>query len=143
MEVHTDYKHAELTHAIIGACMEVHTILGSGFQEVIYQRALSIELKLRGIEHTREHEMEVFYKEYLVGERRVDFFVEGKVMVELKAVSAMTDDHLAQGLNYLEAYNLEVGLLINFGARSLQYKRLLNRKYNPSNPSPASGPQKT
>ena len=142
MEGQTEYKHADLTHAIIGACMEVHTILGSGFQEVIYQRALSIELKLRGIEHSREHEMEVFYKDHLVGERRVDFFVEGKVMVELKAVSFMTDDHLAQGLNYLEAYNLEVGLLINFGARSLQYKRLLNKKYNPSKSSPASGQAK-
>jgi GxxExxY protein len=135
MEDKTAYKHAELTHAIIGACMEVHTILGSGFQEVMYQRALSIEMKLRGIEHSREHEMQVFYKEYLIGERRVDFFVEGKVMVELKAVSQMTDDHLAQGLNYLEAYNLEIGLLINFGARSLQYKRLLNKKYKPTKPS--------
>ncbi|MCU0387629.1 MAG: GxxExxY protein [Chitinophagaceae bacterium] len=134
MQDHSEYKHAELTHAIIGACMEVHTILGNGFQEVMYQRALSIEMKIRGIEHSREHEMEVYYKEHHIGDRRVDFFVEGKVMVELKAVSEMTNDHLAQGLNYLEAYNLEVGLLINFGTRSLQYKRLLNKKYKP-NPS--------
>lgn len=131
MQDHSEYKHAALTHAIIGACMEVHTILGSGFQEVMYQRALSIEMKLRGIEHSREHEMEVFYKDHHIGDRRVDFFVDGKVMVELKAVSQMTDDHLAQGLNYLEAYNLETGLLINFGARSLQYKRLLNKKFKP------------
>lgn len=134
MQNHAEYKHSELTRAIIGACMEVHTILGSGFQEVMYQRALSIELKLRNIEHSREHEMEVFYKEHRIGERRVDFFIEGKVMVEIKAVSQMTDDHLAQGLNYLEAYNIEVGLLINFGARSLQYKRLLNKKVKTIHP---------
>jgi GxxExxY protein len=136
MNKQEEYKHADLTHAIIGACMEVHTHLGNGFQEVIYQRALSIEFKLRGIEHSREHEMEVFYKDHVVGERRVDFFVEGKVMVELKAVSVMTDDHLAQGLNYLEAYNLEVGLLVNFGARSFKCKRLLNKKYKPTQSSP-------
>lgn len=132
MQNQAEYKHGDLTHAIIGACMEVHTILGSGFQEVMYQRALSIELKMRQIEHTREHEMEVFYKDHRIGERRVDFFVDGKVMVELKAVSQLTDDHLAQGLNYLEAYNLEIGLLINFGSRSLQYKRLLNKKFKPN-----------
>lgn len=142
MNTREAYTHADLTHAIIGACMEVHTHLGNGFQEVIYQRALAIEFKLRGIEHSREHEMEVFYKENWVGDRRVDFFVEGKVMVELKAVSVMTDDHLAQGLNYLEAYNLEMGLLINFGARSLEYKRLLNKKYKPSQSSPPNGKNK-
>lgn len=123
------YKHAELTHAIIGAAMEVHKHLGSGFKEVIYQRSLSIELKIRGIDHIREQEMEVNYKGHHVGDRRVDFFVEGKVMVELKATSQLDDNHLNQGLNYLEAYNLEIGLLINFGARSLEYKRLLNRKF--------------
>ncbi len=127
------YKHAELTHAIIGAAMEVHRHLGGGFREVIYQRALSIELKLRGIEHIREQEMEVNYKGHHVGDRRVDFFVEGKVMVELKATSLLDDNHLNQGLNYLEAYNLEIGLLINFGARSLEYKRLLNRKFKTEN----------
>jgi GxxExxY protein len=132
MQNQAEYKHGDLTRAIIGACMEVHTILGSGFQEVMYQRALSIELKMRHIEHTREHEMEVYYKDHRIGERRVDFFVDGKVMVELKAVSQLTDDHLAQGLNYLEAYNLEIGLLINFGSRSLQYKRLLNKKFKPN-----------
>ena len=127
----SELKHAELTHNIIGAAMEVHRYLGNGFQELIYQRALAIELRLRGLAFAREQEMEIFYKGENIGTRRVDFFIEGKIMVELKAIIQLEDVHLAQGLNYLEAYNLETGLLINFGAKSLQYKRLLNKKYNP------------
>jgi GxxExxY protein len=125
------YKHADLTHAVIGAAMEVHSYLGNGFQELIYQRALAIELGIRKLNFTREQEMAVLYKNVEVGTRRVDFFVEGKIMVELKAIIQLEDVHLAQALNYLEAYNIETGLLINFGARSLQYKRLLNKKYKP------------
>lgn len=125
------YKYGDITHKIIGAAMEVHRHLGNGFQEVIYQRALEIELRLAGLDFVRELEMCIFYKEQQIGIRRVDFFVEGKIMVELKAIITLEDVHLAQGLNYLEAYNLEIGLLINFGSKSLQHKRLLNKKFNP------------
>ena len=128
----SEMKYVELTHSIIGAAMEVHRSLGNGFQESIYQRALAIELRLKGLSFAREQEIEIFYKGENIGTRRVDFFIEGKIMVELKAVIQLEDVHLAQGLNYLEAYNMETGLLINFGSKSLQYKRLLNKKYNPN-----------
>ena len=119
------YLHSELTGKIIGCAMEVHRTLGNGFQEVIYQRALAIEMADQGLTSSREHEMDIYYKGQHVGTRRVDFFVEGKVMVELKAVIQLEDVHLAQAINYLEAYGLEVGLLINFGNRSLQFKRVM------------------
>ncbi len=105
--------------------MEVHRILGNGFQEVIYQRALEIEMAQQGLEFSREHEMEIYYKGVCIGTRRVDFFVEGKIMVELKAIIQLEDVHLAQAINYLEAYNVEIGLLINFGSQSLQFKRVM------------------
>jgi GxxExxY protein len=124
-----EYKYSELTSKIIGCAMTVHNILGSGFQEVIYQRALEIEMSLAGLHFKREFDMPIMYREVQIGTRRVDFFVEEKVSVEIKAVAHMDDTHLAQGLNYLEVYNLEVGLLINFGERSLKFKRLLNKKY--------------
>lgn len=114
----------DLTHKIIGAAMEVHCVLGSGFQEVIYQRALAIEFGLRNIEFEREMEMPLEYKGIYLGKRRVDFFVENRVMLELKAVIRLEDVHLAQAKNYLEAYNINDGLLINFGAKSLEFKRL-------------------
>ncbi|MEW4923750.1 GxxExxY protein [Algibacter sp. 2305UL17-15] len=119
-------KHKELTYKIIGCAMEVHKHLGNGFQEVVYQRALAIEMKMQGIEFSREHEMNLSYKGYNIGTRRVDFFVEEKIMVEIKAVINLEDVHLAQAMNYVEAYNLEIGLLINFGSRSLQHKRVHN-----------------
>ena len=106
--------------------MEVHNHLGNGFQEVIYQRALAIELDLKGIQYSREHEMDIQYKGNLIGSRRVDFFVEDKIMVEIKAIINLEDVHLAQAMNYVEAYGLEIGLLINFGAKSLQFKRVHN-----------------
>ena len=118
----------QLTHQIIGAAMEVHSTLGNGFQEVIYQRALSIELQHRGLPFEREFEMRIDYKGYHVGTRRVDFFVAGFVMVEIKAVIQLEDVHLAQAMNYLEAYKLETGLLINFGSKSLEFKRIYNTK---------------
>jgi GxxExxY protein len=124
-----ELKHADLTSKIIGCAMIVHSTLGNGFQEVIYQRALEIEMSLAGLEFKREFEMPIMYREFQIGTRRVDFFVEEKVSVEIKATSSLDDTHLAQALNYLEAYNLEVGLLINFGERSLKFKRLLNKKY--------------
>jgi GxxExxY protein len=123
------YKYSKLTEAIIACAMEVHKILGNGFQEVIYQRALEMEMTLRGINFSREHEMPIYYKDKHIGTRRVDFLVENIVSVELKAVINLEDVHLAQAINYLEAYNLEIGLLINFGARSLMFKRLTNSKF--------------
>jgi GxxExxY protein len=129
------YLHSELTRKIIGCAMEVHKHLGNGFQEVIYQRALAIEFDKNGIEYSREHEMTISCKEFDIGTRRVDFFVENKVMAELKVIITLEDVHLAQAINYLEAYDLEVGLLINFGAKSLQFKRVMN---NPKNQSQSS-----
>ena len=124
------YLHSELTGKIIGCAMEVHRALGNGFQEVIYQRALVIEMGQQGLNFSREHEMQIFYKGVEIGTRRVDFFVEDKVMVELKAVVQLEDVHLAQAINYLEAYGLEVGLLLNFGNRSLQFKRVMKPPKN-------------
>ena len=109
-----EFKYKEITEKIIGAAMKVHSTLGNGFQEVIYQRALEIEMRLAVLNFTREMEMPVYYREYEIGTRRVDFFVEGKIMVELKAIIKLEDVHLAQAMNYLEAYNLETGLLLNF-----------------------------
>ena len=119
----------DCTSKIIGCAMKVHSTLGNGFQEVIYQRALEIELAREGLGFVREMEMPIFYNEIQIGTRRVDFFVEGEIMVELKAIIELEDVHLAQGINYLEAYNIKTGLLINFGSKSLQFKRLLNKKY--------------
>lgn len=111
--------------------MEVHKALGNGFPEVMYQRALAVEFGMQNISFEREFEMPVFYKEIHIGTRRADFLVEKIISVELKAQLQLEDAHLAQALNYLEAYNLEIGLLINFGARSLEYKRLHNNKHKP------------
>ena len=118
----------KLTHKIIGCAMKVHSLLGNGFQEVIYQRAMVIELKNDGISFQRELEMPIFYREEQIGTRRVDFFVEGKVMVELKAIEKLEGVHKAQAINYCEAYNIADGLLINFGSTSLEFKRVYNKK---------------
>jgi GxxExxY protein len=121
-------KYQDITQKIIGAAMEVHKTLGNGFQEVIYQRALEIEMHNLGLNYIREYEMDIYYKKERIGGRRVDFFVENCIMVELKALIQMEDVHLAQAMNYLEAYNVEIGLLINFGGKSLQFKRVHNNK---------------
>lgn len=125
------YKHSELTSKIIGCAMTVHKTLGNGFQEVIYQRALEIEMSLAGLVFNREFEMPIFYRDRQIGTRRVDFLVEDVISVELKAITALEPVHYAQAINYLEAYNLEVGLLINFGESSLNFKRLANKKFKP------------
>ena len=127
--INDKYKYSELTSKIIGCSMTVHKILGNGFQEVIYQRALEIEMRLAGISFQREFEMNIFYKEEQVGTRRVDFLVETVISVELKAIIRLENIHFAQAINYLEAYNLEIGLLINFGESSLNFKRLANKKF--------------
>jgi GxxExxY protein len=130
--INEQYKYSELTAKIIGCAMAVHKALSNGFQEVIYQRALEIEMREAGISFDREFEMPIFYREQQIGTRRVDFLVDGVVSVELKAISKLEDVHFAQGINYLEAYNLEIGLLINFGEASLNFKRLANKKFTSS-----------
>jgi GxxExxY protein len=122
-----EYKYSDLTSGIIGCAMKVLSTLGNGFQEVIYQRALAIEMTRQGFAFMREMEMPIYYDDQQIGTRRVDFFVEDKIMVELKALIQLEDVHLAQAINYLEAYNMEVGLLINFGSKSLQFKRVQNK----------------
>jgi len=123
--IKNEYPESDLTGRIIGSAMEVHRHLGNGFQELIYQRALSVEMNLRGIEHEREKEMPLEYKGFNIGTRRVDFFVENKIMVEIKAIIQLEDVHLAQAINYLEAYRLDIGLLINFGNTKLQFRRVM------------------
>jgi len=127
--INEQYKYSSLTEKIIGCAIEVHKILGNGFQEVIYQRALEMEMNLQGLKFSREFEMPIFYKNNRIGTRRVDFLVEDVISVEIKAVIQLEDVHLAQAINYLEAYNLEIGLLINFGSKSLTFKRLTNSKF--------------
>ena len=126
-----DLKFSDITEKIIGAAFRVHDALGCGFQEVIYQRAIELELKHIPLNYAREYEMPVFYLDQQIGMRRVDFLVENKISVELKAITKLENVHLAQAMNYLEAYNLEVGLLINFVSRRLEFHRFPNKKYNP------------
>lgn len=146
MMINNNYKYSQKTAEIIRCAMNVHSTLGNGFthnlfffsgiregfafQEVIYQRALEIEFREQNIEFKREFEMPIYYKQYHIGTRRVDFLVDGLISVELKALIRLEDAHYAQAINYLEAYHLEIGLLINFGERSLNFKRLENKKYN-------------
>lgn len=118
--------HEQLTYQIIGCAMEVHKYFGNGFQEKIYHRALALEMTAQGISFASEFEMAIDYKGQYVGTRRVDFFIEEKVMLEIKAVKDLADIHLAQAMNYVEIYKMKIGLLINFGAKSLQHKRVHN-----------------
>ncbi len=139
--INEEHKHSALTAKIIGCAMTVHSALGNGFQEFIYQKALEIEMECQGFSFSREHKMPIFFKGRQIGTRRADFLVEGVVCVELKAVIELQDVHLAQAINYLEAYDLEVGLLVNFGAKSLEFKRVTNQSFkqraqgNPAIPS--------
>src|SRR6188768_3782794 len=136
--IREEYKYSSITSQIIGCAMTVHKTLGNGFQEVIYQRALEIEMRFAEIDFTREHEMPVYYRDMQIGSRRVDFLVKDIISVELKAITKLEDVHLAQAINYLEAYNLQIGLLINFGSKRLEFHRFTNKKYNPNhltNPS--------
>lgn len=130
--MNTNLKHKDITQKIIGAAFEVHKFLGNGFQEVIYQRALSVEMRKAGLEFVREIEQNIFYKDFPkpIGTRRADFVVAQKVLVELKAISALENVHEVQTLNYLRAYRLEIALLINFGEKSLKYKRLILSQRN-------------
>lgn len=124
-------KYEDITRRIIASAMKVHATLGNGFQEVIYQRALALEMPYEQLSFEREMEMPIFYRNVQIGTRRVDFFVEDLIMTELKAIIKLEDVHIAQAMNYLEAYNMEIGLLINFGSKSLEFHRLTNKKYHP------------
>ena len=126
-------KYKEITGKIIGAAIQVHKMIDNGFQEVINQRAMEIEMPYSTLNFKREFEMPIYYRETQIGTRRVDFLVEDVISVELKAIIKLEDVHLAQAINYLEAYNIEVGLLINFGSKSLEFKRLINSKFNQRN----------
>ncbi len=143
-----DFKYGDLTEKIIGAAFRIHGTLGNGFQEVIYQRALALELNAVSMKYDREFEMPIFYLDQHIGTRRVDFLVEDKISVELKAVTKLEDVHLNQAMNYLEAYNLEIGLLLNFGSNRLEFHRFTNKKYkplnlqNPTNPTHPINPGK-
>lgn len=132
-------KYADTTAKIIGCAMTVHRKMGNGYPEIVYSRCLAIEFKKAGLAFEREKRMSVFYDEIEVYRRRVDFLVDDTISVEIKAIADLGNRELAQGLNYLEAQRLEIGLLINFGAPSLQFKRLINeqkllRAQNPGNP---------
>jgi len=127
----TTFKYQEITKKVIGAAMKVHTSLGNGFQEVIYQRALEIKLKKVGLNFIREFSMHIFYDGQIIGRRRVDFFVEDVISVELKARAVVEPGHFNQARNYLEVHNIEVGLLLNFGGVSLEFKRIENPKFIP------------
>lgn len=118
-----------ITYKVNGCAMKVHNTLGNGFQEVIYQRCLAIEMTSAGIHFIREVEHEIFYKGHCVGTRRADFVVEDEIIVELKAVIDLEAVHLAQAKNYVVAYDKAIGLLINFGSRSLQFKKIYSPKY--------------
>ena len=136
----SNFKYGELTEKIIGAAFRVHNTLGNGFQEVIYQRALKLEFRNMQIDYAREFEMPIFYLNEQIGTRRVDFLVQNIISIELKAIIKIEDVHLAQAMNYLEAYNLEIGLLINFGSKRMEFHRFSNKKFNsnlikPSNSS--------
>lgn len=126
----SDLKHGDITEKIIGCAFDVHSFLGNGFQEVIYQRALALELGQANLNFARELEMDIYYRDFPkpVGRRRVDFLVEDVVLVELKATTEITNTHYAQIINYLTAYKLEVGLLINFGEKSMRFKRFVRSR---------------
>lgn len=134
-----DLKYAAITEKIIGCTMTVHRKMKVGYSELIYSRCLAIEFDKIGLAYQKEFELPIYYDEAIVGKRRVDFLVEDKIVVELKAISELTDKELNQSLNYLENHRKEIGLLINFGAKSLQFKRVINSKgnietVNPINP---------
>ncbi len=116
---------AELTYAIIGAAMEVHRILGPGFLEAVYQAALEHELTLRGIPFERQKRLAVIYKDQIIGEYIADLVIDGKIILELKAVSKLTPAHEAQAHHYLAATGLHLAMLLNFGAPSLERKRIV------------------
>lgn len=126
--IKSEYKHSDITEIVIGCAMKVHNSLGKGFPEVIYQRAFQIELNKTGLIIEREIEQPIYYEEQLVGKRRVDFLINKTILVETKAICELDNSCINQILNYIEAFNLEIGLLINFGKDRLEFKRFTNNK---------------
>lgn len=131
--IKNDYKYKKITHQIIGAGMRVHSELGNGFREILYHRALQIEFTKNGLHFDYERSLPVFYKDIKVGSRRVDFLVEDKILVEIKAFSEINNQHISQVLNYLKAFKLEVAILLNFGENSLNFRRISTLKEYPKN----------
>ncbi|MEI6436376.1 MAG: GxxExxY protein [Bacteroidota bacterium] len=123
----------QITYKVNGCAMKVHNTLGNGFQEKIYQRCMAIELGRASLKYRREVSQKIYYDGIDVGTRRADFIVEGCIIVELKAVINLENVHLAQAKNYVVAYDFPIGLLINFGATSLQFNKVFNKKYQPKN----------
>ncbi len=121
----TELLYKELTFAVIGAAMEVHTILGPGFLEAVYQTALERELTLRGIPCEKQVKLPVRYKDILIGEYVADFIIDGKLIVEIKAVSNFNSQHQAQAMHYLAAAGCRLALLLNFGTGSLEHRRVI------------------
>jgi len=126
--IKSEYKHSEITEIVIGCAMKVHNSLGKGFPEIIYQRAFLVELNKTSLSIEREIEQVVYYEEQIVGKRRVDFLINKTILVEVKAISELDNSCINQILNYIEAFNLEIGLLINFGKDRLEFKRYTNNK---------------
>jgi GxxExxY protein len=128
-----DFKYSDITEKIIGAAMKVHSFFGIGFPEVVYKRALIIELETLGLRYNTEIEKDITYQNKLIGKRRLDLIIEDKILIELKALSEVDNRSYSQIINYLNIFNFEVGLLLNFGKESLQFKRFVNSKKNPRN----------
>lgn len=126
--------YKDLSFAIIGAAMEVYNVLGSGFLEAVYQAALEKELTLRGIPFERKVKLPVSYKGNLIGEYEADLVVDGKIIIEIKSVSRFNSAHEAQAIHYLTATGMQLAILVNFGAGSLEYRRIIKSQNNPKNP---------
>lgn len=124
-----EYLYSDVTETIIGLCMKIHRTIGKGFPEYIYQRALEIELRQINFVFQREKEWNVYYEGIHIGKRRVDFIINENVLVELKAISHFEPSNYNQIINYLQAFNMPIGLLINFGKDSLEFKRFTNNKF--------------
>ncbi len=129
----TEILYKELSYSIIGAAIEVHKTLGPGFLEVVYENALEIELKTRGVSFEKYLPLPVYYKDQMIGNYEADFLVDQKIILELKSISGLNKVHEAQAHHYLAATGLSLAILINFGTESLEYKRIIRN--HPKSPS--------
>jgi GxxExxY protein len=134
----TDLPYNDLTQAIIGCAMKVHSRMKNGYVEAVYQKCLAIELQKKDLNFQQEVDVPIHYDGIVVGRRRVDFIIERNIIVEIKAITTLENHHLAQAINYLETHQLQVGLLINFGSKSLQFRRLVNGLKNASVKNPVN-----
>jgi GxxExxY protein len=131
----SDLLYKDITEKVIGCAMKVHSYFGIGFPEMIYKRAVMIELKKAGLSFKSEVERDINYDQQLIAKRRLDLIVEDKILVELKAISETTNKDFAQVINYLNVFQIEVGLLLNFGQPSLQYKRFVSSRNQRNRPN--------